>query len=246
LVSNKRLGAHTTLLILFVAVVILSSMILISEMRYPLFAKKSSHASSPTGASSSHKPDSSGNGTSGTSSTSSGSTPADPTHCDLTGYPSCYSIGYTDGQNSPGKSCPSGHSASFCAGWEAGSLSAGNSLSGAGTSSGTESGGIAPNHGESKSSVKQSSKVDLNQFGQSRTNVSVSNSPQSIVNSKSNIGNTVGVNSNLLSLPSGHKLKGHNATSEIKCPHQSNRSIYFESCCYKQFRESVKQQIQYW
>ena len=48
---------------------------------------------------------------------------ADPIHCDQAGYPSCYSVGYNDGQANPGTNCPSGHSDNFCAGWQAGSLS---------------------------------------------------------------------------------------------------------------------------
>jgi hypothetical protein len=42
------------------------------------------------------------------------------THCDRSGYPSCYSLGYADGRNHPGTSCPSGHSATFCSGWNSG------------------------------------------------------------------------------------------------------------------------------
>ena len=42
---------------------------------------------------------------------------ADPTHCDQPGWPSCYSVGYTDGQKNPGNSCPTGHSTEFCRGW---------------------------------------------------------------------------------------------------------------------------------
>src|SRR5436189_57501 len=38
-------------------------------------------------------------------------------HCDRSGYPSCYSLGHADEQNHPGTSCPSGHSATYCAGW---------------------------------------------------------------------------------------------------------------------------------
>jgi hypothetical protein len=48
---------------------------------------------------------------------------ADPIHCDQPGYPSCYSVGYNDGQANPGTNCPNDHSDNFCAGWQAGSLS---------------------------------------------------------------------------------------------------------------------------
>jgi hypothetical protein len=37
-----------------------------------------------------------------------------PAHCDRSGWPSCYSVGYEAGKQGP---CPSGHSAAFCAGW---------------------------------------------------------------------------------------------------------------------------------
>jgi hypothetical protein len=41
---------------------------------------------------------------------------ADPVHCDQPGWPSCYKVGYDNGLGRSG-SCPSGHSAAFCAGW---------------------------------------------------------------------------------------------------------------------------------
>jgi hypothetical protein len=45
---------------------------------------------------------------------------ADVAHCDQTGWPSCYSVGFKDGKAHPGTPCPSGHSADFCSGWNAG------------------------------------------------------------------------------------------------------------------------------
>lgn len=48
---------------------------------------------------------------------------ADPAHCDQPGWPSCYSVGYADGQNHGGTTCSSGHSNNICAGWNAGSHS---------------------------------------------------------------------------------------------------------------------------
>jgi hypothetical protein len=45
---------------------------------------------------------------------------ADPLHCDMQGWPSCYSVGYSNGLADPGTSCPSGHSDNYCAGWDAG------------------------------------------------------------------------------------------------------------------------------
>ena len=89
--------------------------------------------------------------------------PVDETHCDKKGYPSCYNLGYSDGQNAPGTSCPSGHSEGYCNGYEAASLS------------------------DVTSSIKQNSKV--NQAGQSNSNIDVTNSPDSKVNNKSTISN---------------------------------------------------------
>ena len=45
---------------------------------------------------------------------------ADIAHCDQAGWPSCYSVGFQDGKAHPGTPCPSGHSADFCSGWNAG------------------------------------------------------------------------------------------------------------------------------
>jgi hypothetical protein len=59
---------------------------------------------------------------------------ADPAHCDQPGWPSCYDVGYGDGQQNPGTGCPSGHSENFCNGWDAGANSNGNSQSQAGSS----------------------------------------------------------------------------------------------------------------
>jgi hypothetical protein len=52
---------------------------------------------------------------------------ADPAHCDRAGFPSCYDVGFGDGQANPGTSCPGGHSARFCEGWDAGANSGGSS-----------------------------------------------------------------------------------------------------------------------
>src|SRR5947209_5949854 len=45
----------------------------------------------------------------------------DAARCDKPGWPSCYKVGYSDGQNNPGSSCPKGHSTEFCRGWDDGS-----------------------------------------------------------------------------------------------------------------------------
>jgi hypothetical protein len=44
----------------------------------------------------------------------------DPIHCDRFGWPTCYSVGFQDGQANLGSSCPSSHSSNFCFGWNAG------------------------------------------------------------------------------------------------------------------------------
>mgnify|MGYP007135459901 CR=1 FL=1 len=54
-----------------------------------------------------------------TSSNTTSSQHGDAAHCDRTGYPSCYSIGFKNGNSKPGAKCPSNHSANFCAGWNA-------------------------------------------------------------------------------------------------------------------------------
>jgi hypothetical protein len=99
--DNKRLGPKTTLLTIFVAVVTLSSIIIISQTQDQLFAKKGSHSSSSTTPSSSSSEGRKGSsGVSNSTSTSTNSKtsdlnhhrPVDPTHCDQPGYPSCYSV----------------------------------------------------------------------------------------------------------------------------------------------------------
>ncbi|HET7149218.1 MAG TPA: Ig-like domain-containing protein [Candidatus Nitrosopolaris sp.] len=52
--------------------------------------------------------------------TTNSSLQADVLHCNQPTYPSCYSVGYQDGKLHPGAPCPSGHSADFCSGWNAG------------------------------------------------------------------------------------------------------------------------------
>jgi hypothetical protein len=84
-------------------------------------------------------------------------------------------------------------------------------------SSGTESAGAgAVTHHKSKSAVKQGSELNLNQQGQSNTNVNIANSSASQVNSKSNIGNNANLNSDLLNLSPSHKSKSHKPLSLIQ------------------------------
>ncbi|MFY9871714.1 MAG: hypothetical protein WAK17_18530 [Candidatus Nitrosopolaris sp.] len=47
---------------------------------------------------------------------------ADPLHCDIEGWPSCYSVGYSNGLANPGTNCPTDHSDNYCTGWDAGSI----------------------------------------------------------------------------------------------------------------------------
>src|SRR5690348_4983214 len=109
--DDNGIRPSRTLVTLFLAALTLSSvMLLIYQTQYQLFAK-SSHSSSSSSTTSSLSSPSSGSkksssdeGSSGnsTNSKTSGSNqldPVDPTHCDETGYPSCFSIGYSDGQN---------------------------------------------------------------------------------------------------------------------------------------------------
>jgi hypothetical protein len=54
---------------------------------------------------------------------------ADPAHCDIPGWPSCYKVGYDDGLGMSG-SCPSGHSSEFCRGWDDATSGSNNNASG--------------------------------------------------------------------------------------------------------------------
>ena len=155
-----------------------------------LSGNSSSDATSSNSSSSSSSGDRSSGGTSDLKNTAS---PVDQTHCDQKKYPSCYNLGYSDGQNAPGTSCPSGHSEAYCNGYEAASLS-GKSSSDAGTT-------IRSSPFNSASSIKQNSKVELNQAGQSNSNINVTNSPNSNVNSKSSINNNAKEKSNVINEP---------------------------------------------
>jgi hypothetical protein len=143
LINNKRIGAWTRLITTFVAATMISSVFIISQTHDELLAKKST--GNKSGVDGGNETTSlSGNNTSDTTSSNSTSSssswgntsasdlntvaPVDETHCDKKGYPSCYNLGYSDGQNAPGTSCPSGHSEAYCNGYEVASLS-GNSSS---------------------------------------------------------------------------------------------------------------------
>ena len=55
---------------------------------------------------------------------------ADPAHCDKAGWPSCYDVGNSGGQQSPRTGCPIGHSPNFCDGWNAGARTERNNNNG--------------------------------------------------------------------------------------------------------------------
>lgn len=42
---------------------------------------------------------------------------ADFAHCDQPGWPSFYTVGFSNGKQNPDTGCPSGHSSEFCRGW---------------------------------------------------------------------------------------------------------------------------------
>jgi hypothetical protein len=66
---------------------------------------------------------------------------ADPAHCDQPGWPTCYSVGNSDGQGNSGP-CPSGHTSEYCRGWNdaTGGNSGGSTSSSSSSSSSTSAG----------------------------------------------------------------------------------------------------------
>ncbi len=207
MVNNKRIAVRTSLLTVFVAVALISSVVVISQTQDELLAKKTngnksgSYQSSSNSTTSSPPSSSSPSGSTAGSSTSDlNNSPGsgDPTHCDQAGYPSCYSVGYSDGLNAPGTSCPSGHSRAYCDGYKAGSISGGSS-----------------SNARKKVSTNQNSGLNLNQNGLTDSNINMTNSPFSHASTKSTINNNADVNSNLASIPlsSSHKSKFDNLSS---------------------------------
>ncbi|MFZ0513774.1 MAG: hypothetical protein WAM14_19365, partial [Candidatus Nitrosopolaris sp.] len=73
LINNKRIAVRTSLFIVFVALAIISSVLIASQTQDELLAKKS------------------------TGNKSGVDDPVDQKHCDQKGYPSCYNVGYSDG-----------------------------------------------------------------------------------------------------------------------------------------------------
>src|SRR5919205_543675 len=65
-------------------------------------------------------------------------TTTDPMHCDKPCFPSCFSVDYKDSNNArSGTACPTGHSKSYCTGYEAGNRSGGSSSNNGGAARGT-------------------------------------------------------------------------------------------------------------
>jgi len=233
--DNKIVGPKTILLLIIIATLTLSSVIVISETQEQLFAKKGSHSSSSAASSSSSSLGgigssfpSSGNAStddsgSRRSTTDFSSSPGsvDPTHCDQPGFPSCYNVGYSDGQANQGTSCPSGHSSAYCDGYSAGSRAATSSS----LSSNSQSNNFAPENGGTGSPGTGSvytanhhgfksagSKVNLNQEAQINNNENTTNNSGNHATSKSNIRNNA---NELQTLLPGHKSKGHKTLSSL-------------------------------
>ncbi len=202
MIDNKRIAVTASLLTMFVAVTIISSIFIISQTQDGLLAKKtsgnkSSSGQASTNSSSSSLPSSTSPSPTGDSRGSS-SNSGIPTHCDQPGYPSCYSVGYSDGQNAPGTSCPSGHSRGYCDGYTAGSLS-----------------GVSSSDTGKKNRINQNSGINLNQNGLTNSNINLTSSPFSRTNTKSAVSNNADVSSNLANTPlsSFHKSKSENPSS---------------------------------
>jgi hypothetical protein len=90
---------------------------------------------------------------------------ADPQHCDRSGWPSCYSVGFDNGKANTGTSCPSGHSKNYCRGWEDGSGGGGG-----GDNSGRDDN---VNRGGGQSGYSLTVNVPRHPFGKSSVNVSI-------------------------------------------------------------------------
>ena len=193
LINNKRIGAWTRVITIFVAVTLISSLLVISETHDELLAKKSTekksgvdrgYNTSDTTSSNSSSSSSSVGNNSGSASDLNIVAPVDKTLCDKKGYPSCYNLGYSDGQNAPGTSCPSGHSEAYCNGYEAASLS-GNS---------------PPISSPPPSFGTQNPTTKINQGAESNANISVSNSSGTHITNEQIIKQSVKINNEVNNL----------------------------------------------
>ena len=190
MINNKRIGAWTRVITLFVAVTLISSLLVISETHDELLAKKSTGKKSgvnrgynTSDTTSSNSSSSVGNN-SGSASDLNIVAPVDKTHCDKKGYPSCYNLGYSDGQNAPGTSCPSGHSEAYCNGYEAASLS-GNS---------------PPVSSPPPFFGTQNPRTKINQRAESNVNMNVSNSSGTHITNEQIIKQSVKINNEVNNL----------------------------------------------
>src|SRR5215471_17113357 len=211
LINNERIGAWTRVITIFVAVTLISSVLVISATHDELLAKKSTgkksgnNSSDTTSSNSSFSSSSVGNN-SGSASDLNIVAPVNKTHCDKKGYPSCYNLGYSDGQNAPGTSCPSGHSEAYCNGYEAASLSGNNtsdttSSNSSSSSSSVVSGGSSDGNYDLKNTVAPVDKTHCDKKGYP---------------SCYNLGYSDGQNAPGTSCPSGHSeayCNGYEAAS---------------------------------
>jgi hypothetical protein len=237
LINNKTLGAWTRAVMLFVAVT--SSVFIIYQTHDELLAKKSTgnksgvdrgyEAASLSGNNTSDATSSNSSSSSGANTSASDLNIVDETHCDKKGYPSCYNLGYSDGQNAPGTSCPSGHSEAYCNGYEAASLS-GNNTSGTtssnSSSSSSSAGSGASSHtppisSPSPSFAIQNPETKINQGGESNANINVSNSSGTHITNEQIIKQSVRINNevnNLIRNNEVNKIIKENAFSAPQQP----------------------------
>jgi len=170
-------------------VTLISSVLVISETHDELLAKKSTgkksgNNSSDTTSSNSSSSSSSVGNNSGSASDLNIVAPVNKTRCDKKGYPSCYNLGYSDGQNAPGTSCPSGHSEAYCNGYEAASLS-GNS---------------PPVSSPPPFFGTQNPRTKINQGAESNANMNVSNSSGTHIANEQIIKQSVKINNKVKQL----------------------------------------------
>jgi len=156
--------------------------------------------STPSNSTSSSSSSSSLGNTSGGASDLNIVAPVDETHCDKKGYPSCYNLGYSDGQNTPGTSCPSGHSEAYCNGYEAASLS-GNSSS-------------------SPSFVTQNPKTKINQEAANKANINVSNSSGTRITNEQIIKQSVRINNEVNNLIRNNEVNNIVKENTVSAPQQ--------------------------
>ena len=178
LINNKRIALRTSLFIVVVALAIISSVSIISQTQDELFAKKTIENNL---------------GADG---------PVDDTHCDQKGYPSCYNVGYPDGQNAPGTSCPSGHSEAYCNGYEAASLS-GNS-----------------SDATSSNSPTQNPKTKINQGAVNDANINVNNSSGTRITNEQIIKQSVRINNEVNNLIRNSQVNKIIKENTVSAPQQ--------------------------